>query len=360
MENFIQYNDDDTVNVPFGRAAEWYISNHSLLKNIRLKCQSRKKTSELVNENIITINRVEGAVDYIEWNTKKGSTKSTNRIDDVIKLTPEGNEYVRQIEADEKKDKSCWYWVMYCSGEGNSCQRECGGIGICKENCANHSLPNNVKNYHDMHLCKVRVISESKLSWLKTEKPLRIKIIGSHLPVNSLVSHTPNVARLNLSRQTRDNIIISRRADHKTAKDIKAKLLAPYNNASENELREVLLNQKTICNNAKLKNFIIYDDRRLKENAGPWTILHYMVIELLKPKGFVLYYQQPDVTKPESSSEDYYQLTLSHDFWLKNGKNFGQFCIGIDGKHDLNNDKAPILTFVVENNTGSGTPLAFG
>ena len=114
MENLIQYNDDDSINVPFGHAAEWYISNHSLLKNIRLKCQSRKKTSELVNENIITINRVEGAVDYIEWNTKKGSTKSTNRIDDVIKLTPEGDKYVRQIEAREKKDKLCWYWVMYC------------------------------------------------------------------------------------------------------------------------------------------------------------------------------------------------------------------------------------------------------
>jgi hypothetical protein len=276
-------------------------------------------------------------------------------------LTPEGNEYVRQIEAGEKKDKSCWYWVMYCSGEGGNCQHECGGIGNCKENCTNRSLSNNTKNYHDMHRCKVRVISESKLSWLKKEKPLRIKIIGSHLPVNTLASHTPSVTRLNLSRQIRDNIIMSRRADHKTAKDIKAKLLAPYNNASENELKEALLNnQKTICNTSKLKSFIMYDDRRLKENAGPWTILHYMVIELLKPKGFILYYQQPDTSKPESSFEHYYQLTLSHDFWLKNGKNFGQFNIGIDGKHDLNNDKAPILTFVVENNAGAGTPLAFG
>jgi hypothetical protein len=210
MENLIQYNDDDTVNVPFGRVAEWYISNHPLLKNIRLKCQSRKNTSDLVNKNIITIDRVEGAVDYIEWNTKKGSTKSTNRIDDVIKLTSEGDEYVRQIEIGEKKDKSCWYWVMYCSGEGRSCQHECGGIGNCKEDCTNYSLSNNIKSYHDMHRCKVRVISEVKLSWIKKDKPLRIKIIGTHLPVNTLASHTPNhVTRLNLSRQTRDNIIMS-------------------------------------------------------------------------------------------------------------------------------------------------------
>uniref|UniRef100_U9SN92 Uncharacterized protein n=1 Tax=Rhizophagus irregularis (strain DAOM 181602 / DAOM 197198 / MUCL 43194) TaxID=747089 RepID=U9SN92_RHIID len=137
-----------TLNMPFGRVAEWYISNHSLLKNIRLKCQNRKKISELVNENIIAVSRVEGVVDYIKWNTKKGSTKSTNRIDDIIKLTPE-----------------------------------------------------------------VRVISESKLSWLKKEKPLRIKIIGSHLLINALALHNPIITRLNISRQTKDNIIIIRRAD---------------------------------------------------------------------------------------------------------------------------------------------------
>jgi hypothetical protein len=32
----------------------------------------------------------------------------------------------------------------------------------------------------------------------------------------------------------------------------------------------------------------------------------------------------------------------------------------MDSKHDLNNDRAPVLVFVVENNAGSGTPLAFG
>jgi len=80
-----------------------------------------------------------------------------------------------------------------------------------------------------------------------------------------------------------------------------------------------------------------------------------MVIELLKPKGLVLYYQQPDITKPESSFEHYYQLTLSHDFWLENGKKFGQFCIRIDGKHDLNNDKAstvdPLYSHPLYNHT---------
>ncbi|POG82010.1 uncharacterized protein OCT59_029956 [Rhizophagus irregularis] len=31
----------------------------------------------------------------------------------------------------------------------------------------------------------------------------------------------------------------------------------------------------------------------------------------------------------------------------------------MDSKHDLNNDRVPVLVFVVENNAGSGTPLAF-
>ncbi|CAB4379278.1 unnamed protein product [Rhizophagus irregularis] len=312
-ENFahlIQYNDDNSVNVPFGRVAEWYIFNHPLLKNIQ------------------------GAVDFIEWNTKDGEIKSTNRIDDIVKLTSKGEDYIKQIENKEKKDRICWSWVMYCSGEGNSCQHECGGIGSCKETCTNYSLKNNVKNYYDMHLCKVRVISESKLSWLNKEKPLKIKIVGLHLPTNIPI-HSPKISRLNLSRQVRDNIIVDRRSDHRTANSVKSKLLAPFNGAEENVLKEALTNQHQICNHDKLRSFLMRDDRRLKENAGPWTILHYLVIEILKPKGYVLFYQQPDLSQLEDEKH-FYQLTLSNEFWV------------------------PVLVFVVENNAGSGTPLAFG
>ena len=46
--------------------------NHPLLKNIRLKCQSQKKTPNLIKANIINVNRVDGAVSFIEWNTIKG------------------------------------------------------------------------------------------------------------------------------------------------------------------------------------------------------------------------------------------------------------------------------------------------
>ncbi|CAG8826410.1 305_t:CDS:2, partial [Gigaspora rosea] len=100
-------------------------------------------------------------------------------------------------------------------------------------------------------------------------------------------------------------------------------------------------------------------DRRLKDYAGPWTILHYLVEEILKPKGYVLYYQQPDLSKSENSAEHYYQLTVSDEFWLCNGRDFGQACFGVDGKYDLNIDRAPVLTMVVENSARHGTSLAF-
>jgi len=100
----------------------------------------------------------------------------------------------------------------------------------------------------------VHVIFEFKLSsWLKTSKPLCIKIIGSHLPANALNSHIPNSSKLNLTREIRDKIILNRRSDYKTVKEIKMTLLAPYNGANEDTLRNVLNEQREICNDTKLR-----------------------------------------------------------------------------------------------------------
>ncbi|UZO21775.1 uncharacterized protein OCT59_014160 [Rhizophagus irregularis] len=249
---------------------------------------------------------------------------------------------------------------MYCAGDGNSCQYECGGIGKCIEGCQNEALPNNLKNYNDMHLCKVRIISEVYLSKIDRPCPLKIKVLNSHLPSNVRTTHTPQINRLSLTRQVRDNIIINRRADHKTTKNIKAKMLAPYNGANEEDLREALRNQKELCEDKKLYRFLVRDDRRTKENAGPWTILHYLVNEILKPKGNVLYYQQPNLSSSETSSEHFYQLTLSNQLWLKNAQRYGKYCIGVDSKYDLNSDRTPVLAVVAENDAGFGTPLVFG
>jgi hypothetical protein len=247
---------------------------------------------------------------------------------------------------------------MYCAGDGN-CQHKCGGIETCTEDCPNKILPNNLKSYNDMHLCKVRIVSESHLSQLNDSHPLKIKILNTHLPSNILTIHTPQINRLSLTRQVRDNIILNRRADHKTAKDIKAKMLAPYNGANEEVLREASCNKKELCDDKKLNRFLVRDDRRTKEDAGPWTVLHYLVNELLKPKGYILYYQIPDLSS-ETTSEHFYQLTLSDQLWLKNAQRYGQYCIGVDSKYDLNNDRAPVLAIVAENDAGFGTPLAFG
>jgi hypothetical protein len=107
---YIQYNNDNenSVNVPFDRVAEWYLANHSLLKDRHLKCQSRLYTSNFIKDGIINVERVEGAVDFVEWTTKTNETKSTNRIDDRITLTPKGYELLEQVNAGEKKNKLCW------------------------------------------------------------------------------------------------------------------------------------------------------------------------------------------------------------------------------------------------------------
>src|SRR6185437_12324091 len=109
-----------------------------------------------------------------------------NRIDDILRLTTKGQEYIEQIQAGVKKDKLCWSWVMYCAGDGKTCQHQCGGIGECLLGCSNYNLPNNLKNGNDMHCCSVRVHSFSRLSDLNSSHQLRIKIEGIHYPSNML------------------------------------------------------------------------------------------------------------------------------------------------------------------------------
>ncbi|CAI2182233.1 1074_t:CDS:2 [Funneliformis geosporum] len=352
MENYdhlIKYNDDGhSVSVPFGRAAEYYISKHPLLKNIRLKARSRLRAPQLVNNGIITLKRVEGAVDYVEWTTSSGKTKSTNRIDDIIELTEKGEKLVEKIQEGKQKDKLCWSWVMYCAGDGNTCQHLCGGIGTCNPDCPNANLPNNLKNSNDIHRCRLRVVTESRLSWIKTPHQLKIKIEGWHLPPNVLVTHEPQVTRVNLTRSARDKIIISRRADRWTADVVKNKILVSKQGATEDDLHQEVVKNRDICNSKQLKRLIIRDDRRVKDNSGPWTVLQNYIQDVLKPRGHVLYYHTPDLSAPDDSPERYYQLIVSDDLWLMNGRNYGHYCFCIDGNNELNMDRATVLTMVVE------------
>lgn len=89
-----------------------------------------------------------------------------------------------------------------------------------------------------------------------------------------LLNSTPKVQRFNFLRNVRNKILISRRADYMSTKEIKAKLLVSINGADENTLFNALNSQKVICTNDKLKQLIAHDDKRFKDNAGLWTILH--------------------------------------------------------------------------------------
>src|SRR5947199_6533740 len=163
----------------------------------------------------------------------------------------------------------------------------------------------------------------------------KITIKGTHLPHNFPVTQTSQVTRINLDLSTRDMILKSRRADHHTAKEIKSKILAPLNGATEEKIKETLNDKQKLCSNNKLRRLISRDDKRTKGNIGPWTFLHNMVKNSLKSSGAVLYYQVANSNEPENSQSRYYQLTVSDEFWLRNGRDFGKICIGLDGKYDL-------------------------
>jgi hypothetical protein len=78
---------------------------------------------------------------------------------------------------------------MYCAGDGNICQKVCGEIGKCRADCKNSEFLNELKNYQDMHLCKVRIKSEVRFSSLTMCHPLLITIQGSHIPSNMIVNN---------------------------------------------------------------------------------------------------------------------------------------------------------------------------
>ncbi|GBB93770.1 hypothetical protein RclHR1_22290001 [Rhizophagus clarus] len=194
-----------------------------------------------------------------------------------------------------------------------------------------------------MEMICIIVASES---WLFSENPLRITIQGTHRVFHN---NDTQISKINLTYSVRDTIVLSRRVDHRTAKGIKAKLLTSFNGAPEEVINNALASQRVICDNDKLRQFVARDDKKLKDDTGPWTQLDSLVNDILKPQGFILYYQIADVNQPVDSPERYYQLTISDEFWLRNARDYGKICIGIDGKYDLNLDRAPVLSIVTEN-----------
>ncbi|KAF0438408.1 proteophosphoglycan ppg4 [Gigaspora margarita] len=351
-------NADGSVNLPFGRAIEAYLNSLPLLTNCKLKKQSRLYVNENIRAGFITLKRVEGAIDYLAWKTRQGKNKSTNRLDDIIELTSEGRNRVIKIKQHDVSNITVWRWVLFCDGN-NDCERECGGLGICKSECSNFNLNNNLKSDFDMHKCAVRVITKVMLSDVEDPLPVQLIVKGTHRS-SSIPAAEPKLGKINLSLQARDKAIIARRGHHSSGTEIAMKILAPYNNTNETDFQYIYKTSRDLCTEQQLKRLVERDDHRLRENTGPWTILDQLITGELKTQGKVLYYQRQNISASKDSPEYYYQLTLSDDLWLQQGRDCGHFCFGIDGKYDLNNEGAPVLAIVIEDQAGYGSPLAFG
>ncbi|RIB05642.1 hypothetical protein C2G38_2219090 [Gigaspora rosea] len=328
MNNFSSHriNANGSINLLFGRAVEIYINSLPLLSKCKLKKQSRLNVNESIKAGFITLKRIEGAIDYLTWKTALGQKKSTNRIDHIIELTDKGRERVSRFKQNTAQDLTVWRWVFFYDGT-IGCERACGGLGECKQKFPNFGLKNNLTNDFDMHKCGVIVITKVMLSNVKNPLPVQLIIKGVH---RSSALMTPDLksTRINLSLQTYDKVIVARRAHHNTGTEIAMKVLAPYNNTNETYLTYLHNTSKNICTEQQLKRLIERDDVWLRENIGPWTILDQL-------------------------------LTVSNELWLKQGCDCGQFCFGIDGKYDLNNEKAPVIAIVIEDQVGYGSLLAF-
>ncbi|KAF0450146.1 proteophosphoglycan ppg4 [Gigaspora margarita] len=360
MNQLPQYrvNADGSINLPFGRTLETYINSLPLLVSCKLKKQSQLYVNESIKAGLITLKSVEGAIDYITWKTVQGQKKSTNRIDDIIEITDKEREHVAKFKQNAAQDLTVWRWILFCDGS-IGCERACGGLGECRQECSNFVLKNNLKNDFDMHKCAVRVITKVMLSNIEDPLPVQLIINGVH-KTSILLTPDPKFTRINLSLQTRDKVIAARCAHRNTGVEIAIKMLEPHNNSNETHLIHLHKTSKDLCTEQQLKRLIERDDVRLRDKSGPWTILDQLVTTDLKEQGKVLYYQCGDTSATENSFERYYQLTVSDEMWLKQGRDCGQFCFGIDGNYDLNNEKAPVLAIVIEDQAGYGSPLAFG
>ncbi|CAG8742687.1 7632_t:CDS:1, partial [Gigaspora rosea] len=57
------------ISLPFGRAIETYINSLQLLANCKLRKQSRLYVNKGIRSRLITLKRVDGAIDYLIWKT---------------------------------------------------------------------------------------------------------------------------------------------------------------------------------------------------------------------------------------------------------------------------------------------------
>ncbi|CAG8827144.1 19328_t:CDS:2, partial [Cetraspora pellucida] len=257
-----------TIRLPFGRAVERYLYSLPISHSIRYKVQSRKRVNDMIKRGLITVEHVEGSIDYLGWKTKKGQCKSTNCLDDVLRLTENGKHRVQQIRANEGNDLQVWQWVWFCSGEGG-CQRSCGGIGKCVETCNHYANEHNSKNPLDMHKYSVRVITELMLSEVDTDFPVHMIIKGNHV-LQNIIQEKTVLSRINLSREQKGVVLYYQQPD---------------TNAPENSSERYYQLTLIVEDNARYGTSIAFGVSNKENNYTIRLAYHYE--ELSNDKGFM-------------------------------------------------------------------------
>ncbi|KAF0465232.1 retrotransposable element [Gigaspora margarita] len=73
----------------------------------------------------------------------------------------------------------------------------------------------------------------------------------------------------NTCRNIRDQVILNRRVDGSTAKEIKLKLLALFNGASREQLEKQEKYGINICSERKIQHLLERNNRYIRDDAGP-------------------------------------------------------------------------------------------
>ncbi|OUM67635.1 hypothetical protein PIROE2DRAFT_19998, partial [Piromyces sp. E2] len=152
INNYKIVNNNYIFQIPTGYPVLNFIENFPIFKNINF---SKSSTKRYINKKYV--NKCNSAYKYNNWLRKNKVICSTNRLDDEYELTNWGIEKLNDNKIKMKKDIKVYSWKIRCSGN-IFCQRECGEIGKCSENCKFSDNDYIKKHYKDFQKHKCREI----------------------------------------------------------------------------------------------------------------------------------------------------------------------------------------------------------
>ncbi|CAG8836308.1 12110_t:CDS:1, partial [Gigaspora margarita] len=101
-----------------------------------------------------------------------------------------------------------------------------------------------------------RIVTKVMLSRVAERLLIQLYVEGQHIPMNISIQHKSTITCLNLSRNIRDQVILNRHANKSTAKEIKLKLLAPFNGTSREQLEKQEKYGTNICSERKIQHLL--------------------------------------------------------------------------------------------------------